>query len=80
MLEAAPDILGRLDEDVAGAMLDVLRGEVVEFVTRAEVTEVRDGLSQTACINSMATPAMVSGHCPSSIRVGGPMSAVSRQY
>ncbi|SDK79700.1 Pyruvate/2-oxoglutarate dehydrogenase complex, dihydrolipoamide dehydrogenase (E3) component [Nonomuraea maritima] len=47
VLEAAPDILGRLDEDVAEATLDVLRGEGVEFVTRAEVTEVRDGLSQT---------------------------------
>ncbi|PZG18086.1 dihydrolipoyl dehydrogenase family protein [Nonomuraea aridisoli] len=47
VLEAAPEILGRLDDDVAEAALDVMRGEGVEFVTSAAVTEVRDGVAQT---------------------------------
>ncbi|MFI7611104.1 dihydrolipoyl dehydrogenase family protein [Nonomuraea terrae] len=47
VLEAAPEILGRLDDDVAKVALDIMRGEGVEFVTSAAVTEVRDGVAQT---------------------------------
>ncbi|TDD52987.1 pyridine nucleotide-disulfide oxidoreductase [Nonomuraea terrae] len=47
VLEAAPEILGRLDDDVAQAALGIMRGEGVEFVTSAAVTEVRDGVAQT---------------------------------
>ncbi|MBF8184973.1 FAD-dependent oxidoreductase [Nonomuraea sp. K274] len=43
VLEEAPEILGRLDGDVAGAALDILTGEGTDFVTSAEVTELRDG-------------------------------------
>ena len=43
LLEVAPRILGREDDDVAAAVEGILRGDGIEIVARAEVTEVRDG-------------------------------------
>ncbi|QRP47730.1 FAD-dependent oxidoreductase [Amycolatopsis sp. FDAARGOS 1241] len=42
VFEAAPEILGREDDDVAAAAREILLEEGIELVTGAHVTEVRD--------------------------------------
>jgi len=42
VLDPAPRIMSREDEDIAGAATDILRGAGVEFVPGAHVTQVRD--------------------------------------
>jgi pyruvate/2-oxoglutarate dehydrogenase complex dihydrolipoamide dehydrogenase (E3) component len=43
ILEAAPKILRREDDDIAAVAEGILRGEGIEIVAGAHVTEVRDG-------------------------------------
>jgi pyruvate/2-oxoglutarate dehydrogenase complex dihydrolipoamide dehydrogenase (E3) component len=43
VLEAAPRIMAREDEDVADAAVAILAEEGIEFVTEARVVEIRDG-------------------------------------
>jgi pyruvate/2-oxoglutarate dehydrogenase complex dihydrolipoamide dehydrogenase (E3) component len=43
MLERAPRILAREDDDIAAAAEGILTGEGIDIVTGAQVTEVRDG-------------------------------------
>ncbi|GAA4573580.1 FAD-dependent oxidoreductase [Planotetraspora kaengkrachanensis] len=50
VLESAPEILGRLDDDVAAVAESILVGEGVEIVTGVHVTEVRDGESATTVV------------------------------
>lgn len=42
VLEGAPTLLAREDDDVAAAALGILSDEGIEFITGADVTEVRD--------------------------------------
>jgi pyruvate/2-oxoglutarate dehydrogenase complex dihydrolipoamide dehydrogenase (E3) component len=42
VLESAPRILGREDEDIAAAVTDVLTGDGIELVTGARVLEIRN--------------------------------------
>ncbi|GAA1268113.1 pyridine nucleotide-disulfide oxidoreductase [Planotetraspora silvatica] len=50
VLESAPKILGRLDDDVAAGAEGILLGEGIEIVTGVRVTEVRDGESATTVV------------------------------
>ena len=52
VLEAAPRILGREDDDVAEAAAAILAGEGVELVTGAQVLEVRDGEREATVVYS----------------------------
>ncbi|MFC0552177.1 FAD-dependent oxidoreductase [Planotetraspora thailandica] len=50
VLESAPEILGRLDDDVAAVAEGILVGEGIEIVTGVRVTEVSDGESVTIVV------------------------------
>ena len=47
LLEAAPKILGELDDDVAAVAQGILTDEGIEIMVGAPVTEVRDGDTET---------------------------------
>ncbi|GII33992.1 FAD-dependent oxidoreductase [Planotetraspora mira] len=50
VLESAPDILARLDGDVAAVAEGILVGEGIKIVTGVNVAEVRDGESATTLV------------------------------
>jgi probable pyridine nucleotide-disulfide oxidoreductase len=50
VLESAPKILGREDDDVAEAAGAILADEGIEFVMRAHVTEIRDGATAATVV------------------------------
>jgi pyruvate/2-oxoglutarate dehydrogenase complex dihydrolipoamide dehydrogenase (E3) component len=50
VLESAPRILCREDDDVAAAAERILRGDGIEIITGARVTEVRDGETRATVV------------------------------
>lgn len=53
VLEAAPKILGRLDDDVAAVAQDILTAEGIEILTGAQVRHIHDGTSGATVVYDM---------------------------